>query len=348
VSAEEPTVVFVEEVLNSEDPELRQLVAAGLAPLPLPELLALQVDLAGDEHEDTQDTARASLKELEPRIVASVITEGKNEDVLRYFSVERSHPVILEAILTLREVPREVLDELASRLEPDMQELLLLRQDAIVEQPGILDSLASNPDLSSYAKRRIAEYRQHLLPREHQAPVVEEEAQADTDEDAEDAEVEQILEEFKEVEEMTAEEEWEEILRASEIKVRTLPVGIRMKLARGATAMLRGILVRDQNPQVALAVLKFSAIKESEIERIALSRVVVDEVLGHIANTKNWIRKYKILHAICQNPRTPINVGLRLLPRVGVRDMLMLSRNRNVAEPIRRRALRLYRIKVER
>jgi hypothetical protein len=350
VSADGGAQTFVERVLESASSDLRRMAASGLAPLPLPDLLALQVELAKDPDSSIAETARKSLSELDPRIVSSVIDEGPDPDVVRYFGATCSHPVIVESILRLRQVPRDLLSAMAGTLEADQQELLLFRQDAIVEEPAILDALAANSRLSSYAERRIAEYREHLLPRESSATVPAHEEFIDLDVDEADVDpevVEKIREEFEAIEAAAPEDALDSIWRASEIKIRTLPVAVRMKLARGATPLLRRILIRDQNPNVALAIMMFSPITEAEVERIALSRVILDDVLTHISNSKTWIRRYRVVHALCQNPRTPVNVGVRLLSRLSARHLLQLSRNRNVSDAIRARSLRLYRIKIQ-
>lgn len=347
MSGESSTTEFAQKVLESKDADLRRLVAAGLAPLPLPELLAVQVALTDDEDGETAEAARVSLKEADPRLVAGVVRQGGASDaVLRYLAAHPPHPVVTEAILQLRTVPRDLLVEMAGGIDAELQELLLFRQDAIVEEPEILDALATNPRLSSYSERRIAEYREHLLPRERTEE--EEELELD-DEDVDDEEIERIRAEIEAAEQGVEEEdeEFERAYRASEMKIRSLAVAARMKLARGATPLLRRILIHDQNPNVALSVLKFSPIKESEVERAALSRIVVDEVLTYIANSKHWSRRYNVVHALCQNPRTPINVGIRMLSRLSARHLLTLSRNRNVSDAMRSRALRLYRIKVQ-
>jgi len=349
VSADEAADAFVEKVLESPSSELRRLAALGVAPLPLPELLALQVELTKDGDLAIAEAATKSLAELDPRIVATVVDEGSQIEVVRYFGTRPSHPVIVESILRLRQVPRDLLISMAGSLEEQQQEVLLFRQDAIVEQPAILDALAANPRASSYTLRRIAEYREHLLPRERGASIGGETAELDLDEDdADDEQVARLREEFSALERQTSSDaELEGLWRSSEIKIRTLPVAVRMKLARGATPLLRRILIRDQNANVALAVLKFSPITEVEVERIALSRVVVDDVLSHISSSKHWIRRYSVVFALCQNPRTPVNVGIRLLPRLSARHLQQLSRDRNVSEAIRARSLRLYRIKTQ-
>ncbi len=335
--------------LESGDPEVLRLVAAGLAPLPLPELLEAQVELASGSDEALAATARESLAEVDPRIVVSVLTESPPESVVSYFGKARGHPVVVEAILRLRHVPRPLLAAMASGLEGDMQEILLLRQDAIVEHPEILDELEKNTRLSSYSERRIAEYREHLLPslaaRDDPMELDEEGFLPLTPE--EETEVEHVRDRFAQIEEGKNDDELENLWKSSEVKIRMLTIAVRMRLARGATPLLRRILVRDQNPLVAVAVLTHSPITEGEVERVALSRVVVDDVLTHIATSKRWARRYKVIHSLCQNPRTPINISLRLLSRLSVRDLRGISRNRNVAEAVRVRATQLYRIKTE-
>lgn len=339
---------FAAQVLESRDPDLRRLVASGLAPLPLPDLLALQVQLIDSGEPEVVEAASKSLAELKPKIIASVIADGADERVLRYFGLQHEHPMVLEAVLGLRTVPRDLLAEMARQVPANAQEILLHRQDAIVEHPAILDALEENDELTSYSRRRIAEYREHLLPRESRPDEPDEPGEViDPDDEVDEEQVAELREEFAALEDAAEEAEFETLYRASEIKIRTLPVALRMRLARGATPLLRRILIRDQNSNVALSIMKFSPITEGEVERIALSRVVVDEVLTHIANSKSWIRKYKVVFALCQNPRSPLNVTMRLLPRLSARDLQHLSRSRNVSDAVRRRALRLYRIKIQ-
>ena len=348
MSASEAADDFATQVLESHNVDLRRMVASGLAPIPLPELLALQVQLTEAKEPEIADEARRSLAELKPKIIASVVRDGAGVEVLRYFSAHNDHPVVIEAILGLREVPRSLLAAMAPMLDPAAQELLLHRQDAIVEEPAILDALASNVALSSYSRRRIAEYREHLLPRDPSRGEPQDGLDILDDEDeVDEEEVAKLRAEFEAIEEAAERDDFENLLRASEVRIRTLPVAVRMRLAQGATPLLRRILVRDQNANVALCIMKFSPITESEVERIALSRVVLDDVLKHIAGSKFWIRRYKVVYSLCQNPRTPLNVSIRLLPRLSARDLQFLSRSRDVSDTVRGRALRLYRLKIQ-
>ncbi len=120
-----------------------------------------------------------------------------------------------------------------------------------------------------------------------------------------------------------------------------------MQLSRGAPRNLRQVLIRDSNPSVALSVLANNAIPESELEQIASNRSVIEDVLEQIARDPRWIRKYRVVRALVANPRTPVGLAVRLTARLSVRDLRILSRDRNVQDAVRATARRLYRIKVK-
>jgi hypothetical protein len=51
------------------------------------------------------------------------------------------------------------------------------------------------------------------------------------------------------------------------------------------------------------------------------------------------------MKALIQNPRTPLPTALKYVPRLSVRDLRDLAKDRNVPDAVRSMALRLYRIK---
>jgi hypothetical protein len=128
----------------------------------------------------------------------------------------------------------------------------------------------------------------------------------------------------------------------SEGQIRTLPIPIRLQLSRGASKNLRDILIRDTNPLVAVSVLQNNSFSDGEIERVANLRTVAEEVLDAIGRSRQWMRKYPIAQALVRNPRTPIPLGVRLVPRLGVRDLKLLRRDRNISEAVRKTANRLF------
>ena len=344
----EPQASLAQQVRAGDNLELRLLAAQGTLPVPLEELVNLQVYLAGLELPDISPIAVSSLRQLEPQVAAELIAEAPAE-VVAFLARNHPHPSVLERVVQRRDVSRELLCELAPGLDEELQEILLLRQDAIVERPEILAALEQNPKISSFTSRRIAEYRQHLLPTGRRRTVRPDPAEPQAAAEKEVAAAPDAVPAGEIADEELA--ELTESLMASdgfsEVEIRTLPTPLRMQLSRGAPRNLRQVLIRDNNPAVALSVLTNNAIPESELEQIAANRSVLEDVLENISRNPRWMRRYRIVRALVHNPRTPVGLAVRLAARLSVRDLRTLSRDRNVPDAVRATALRLYRIKLK-
>jgi hypothetical protein len=329
---------LLEQVRSGANRQLQVLAASGLLPLPPEELIPVQVELARGHDAEIAQKAAESLRGVDPRLAGSFLERQASESVLSFFANESSNPGLIELILRRRDVPRRVLLDLAKRVPPDLQEILILRQDAILEEPGILAALEGNPQLSSYTQRRIAEYREHLLPRDRTAsgpppPLVEM--------DQEDLTT--TVAAMKRA--MPVEGEVEEQTGLSEGQIRMLPIPARLKLSRGAGRVLRSILLRDSNTQVALSALLSNNLPDQEVEQVANSRSVAEEILEAISRKREWISKYNVAKALVKNPKTPLPISLKLVNRMSVRDLRDLGRDKNIPDAVRSTALRLYRIK---
>jgi len=323
------------QVVAGESHELTILAAEGLLPLPPEELIPLQVGLTRHADPMVAQRARAGLRGLDQRVAAAFLAEAAGEETLAYFAAEIDNPLLLEAILRRRDLPLYLLVELARRVTPDLQEVLLLRQDAIVQDPRILAALEENPQLTSFALRRAAEIREHLIAPASAAPGA---APA-----ASDLELHAALEAARA---QPASGEVDEVTGLSEGQVRTLPLPLRLRLSRGASRSLRSMLIKDPAPIVALSTIDNNVWTDSEIEQICRARNVPYEVLDAISGHREWTRKYPIVIALVSNPKTPAPSALRLLPQLPVRDLRLLSRDRNVSDAVRSQSQRLYRIKI--
>ena len=331
----DPTGELVARILAGGDPGLARLAAEGLLPVPAGELVPLQVGLALGADPGLARSAASALAALPPDHVAGLLRQGGPHEVLVWFARESADPQVLEAILRRRDVPRWLLVELAPKLAPKLQELLLLRQDALMERPEIVTALERNPQLSPFSRRRVHELREHLLPAEEAAEPLPGEASEEA--------VAAALEEARA--RPAGRGERDQHTGLSEIQIRSLPVPVRRRLARGASRTLRTILLRDPHPQVAISALGESGLSDGEIEAVASNRSVVGEVLEEIAKHREWVTKNKIVSALVHNPRTPAGVAVRLLPRLGLRELGGLAKDHNVSSAVRTQAQRLYRMK---
>ena len=340
---------LVERVLSGEHPRLEELAAQGVLPLPREDLLRLQIRLAGSDRPELAATARATVKEQSVPFLLDFIRHEAGKEEVSFFLRSSTDTSLIEAAIQHRSLDAELLEEVAPRLDERGQEVLLLRQDLIRESPTVLEALASNPKLTSYSRRLIGEYERHLLVSEEKPLPPPPEAEPsephplDPEGEWSEEETQEVDEAIADVlENVEAEGEFDERTGLTEGQVRMLPLPVRAKLARGAGRTLRGILVRDSNPQVAVAVLKGSAFSEAEAEIVSSNRYVATEVLQEIGLRRDWVMKYQIMSNLVKNPRTPIAMAIKLMPRLSVRDLGFLRRDRNVPDAVRQMAARLH------
>ncbi len=329
---------LLDQILSGSNRNLQVLAASGLVPLPPEQLIPIQIALVASPDAEVMDKAMQALQGIDTNVATTFLESHAGGNELTFFGLNVPNPKIQEAVVRRTDVPRALLVEMAPKLVPEVQEMLVLRQDAILEEPKILVALEQNPALTSYTKRRIWEFREHLLPRDKVPPKSADEIQAEADALSE-VELEEAI---AEVREKPAEGAVDEDTGLSAGQIRLLPVPARVKLARSADRQIRAILIRDANSLVALTVMTTNNLPDSEVEMIASSRNVVPEVLAEIPKRREWIRKYSIAKALVKNPRTNLAVSMKLIPRMSVRDLRELARDKNVPDGVRSTAMRMY------
>jgi hypothetical protein len=114
-----------------------------------------------------------------------------------------------------------------------------------------------------------------------------------------------------------------------------LNISEKVKIAMKGNSEVRGVLLRETNKMVVLAVLKNPKITESEIEATCKNRAVIEEALRAISKNKEWMRHYGVKHALVNNPKTPPGIAIRYVPYLKKNDLKMLEKNKNVAEVVR-------------
>jgi hypothetical protein len=121
-------------------------------------------------------------------------------------------------------------------------------------------------------------------------------------------------------------------------RLQAMNVPQRLARATKGTREERAILIRDPNKMIAAAVLSSPKLTESEVEGIAKTASVSEDVLRIIANRREWMKNYAIMSALVRNPKTPLGLAMNLLPRLNDKDLRALSTNRNIAETLRQTA----------
>ena len=123
-------------------------------------------------------------------------------------------------------------------------------------------------------------------------------------------------------------------------RLAAMTVPQKMARATKGTREERGILIRDPNKLIAVAVLSSPKLTDSEVESIARMSSISDEILRIISNNRGWMKSYAVVSALARNPKTPLAVSMNLLSRLNEKDLKTLSTNRNVPDVLRTTARR--------
>lgn len=124
-------------------------------------------------------------------------------------------------------------------------------------------------------------------------------------------------------------------------KIQRLSFGEKRLLALRGGKEVRSILMKDPNREIVLTVLENPKITETEIELIARSRSVPDEIMRKIVKKREWMKSYAIVLAVVSNPKTPAGNAVSLLSELKTKDLTVLAKSRNVSEAVRAASQRL-------
>ncbi|HET9402661.1 MAG TPA: hypothetical protein VFO34_17070 [Candidatus Acidoferrales bacterium] len=120
----------------------------------------------------------------------------------------------------------------------------------------------------------------------------------------------------------------------------------RVQLALKGGREERMTLIRDSCKVVQRAVLQSSRLTDREVESFAAMANLNDEVLRLIANKRQFRKNYIVVRNLLNNPKTPVDVTMKMLPMLQPNDLKMLSMNKNIPEALRSAAVKLHRQKV--
>lgn len=229
--------------------------------------------------------------------------------------------------------------------------------DNVAEKTGVADALAKNSKVPSALIARVAP---HLTAAGIQAmlddldrlsfdPRLIDSLVAST---AATPEQKALLEEAKhgaalkaeELEEAAAEAEPDKARRLTLLqRVTRMTVVERIQLAVKGGREERMLMIRDPNKIVQRAVLQSPRLTDTEVEGFAGMANLTDEVLRNIAMNRNFMKNYVVVKNLTKNPKTPLDISLRLIQRLTATDLKNLCANKNIPETLRTTAMKLQR-----
>jgi hypothetical protein len=126
-------------------------------------------------------------------------------------------------------------------------------------------------------------------------------------------------------------------------RLATMTVSQRVQFAIKGGSEARRTLIRDSNKVVQRAVLQSPRLTDQEVEAFASMTALTDEILRLIAKNRNFRKNYVVVRNLMNNPKTPLDVSLHMLPILNALDLKRLCTNKNIPETLRTTANKLQR-----
>src|SRR2546423_935277 len=130
-------------------------------------------------------------------------------------------------------------------------------------------------------------------------------------------------------------------------QIAKMPVSQRVQFAVKGGSEARRTLIRDSNKVVQRAVLQSPRLTDQEVEAFAAMSSLTDEILRLIAGNRNFRKNYTVVRNLINNPKSPLDVTLHMLPMLNAVDLKRLTTNTNVPETLRTTAMKLQRTRAD-
>ena len=301
--------------------ERKLAVCAGgahLAPADRAELLAV---LAGDADEMVSERAQeAILSQPIESFVEAIRREHVLPTLLSYAAKHLADkPGVCDAMVQNKNCPAEYLVPVVRHLSAIGIQSLMEELDRVSESPALASALEHSTSLTVDQKNQLHEIHGPGAPLDEAALA---EAAATAEPDA--ARRQTLLQ-----------------------RLAKMTVAQRVQFAIKGGADARRTLIRDSNKVVQRAVLQSPRLTDQEVEAFASMSSLTDEILRLIANNRNFRKNYTVVRNLINNPKTPIDVSLHMLPILNAIDLKRLTTNKNIPETLRTTANKLHRTRLE-
>ncbi|MFY9530287.1 MAG: hypothetical protein WBC04_14965 [Candidatus Acidiferrales bacterium] len=117
----------------------------------------------------------------------------------------------------------------------------------------------------------------------------------------------------------------------------------RIRLSFRGNREERMALIRDHNKIVQRSVMQSPRLTDQDVEAFSAMTTLSSEVFRSISLSRAFMKNYTIVRNLTNNPKTPLDISLHLLPRLTPTDLKQLCVNKNVPETLRSSAVKLQR-----
>ncbi len=290
---------------------------ANLSPADRVEILAV---LSHDQDDMISNKAGEGLINDSPSIFAEALARAQAVPQLFAYAAQNlaDKPGIAEAMIRNKNCPGEHLVPLVPHLSAPQVAALMEELDRISASHALAVALEHSPHLTADHKNTLQELRSAALLDPTRLAELAQEAEPDP------------------------------VRRQTLLQqISRMNVSQRVQFAMKGSGEARRTLIRDSNKVVQRAVLQSPRLTDQEVEAYASMANLTDEILRLIANNRNFRKNYVVVRNLMNNPKTPLDVTLHMLPILNAMDLKKLTTNKNVPETLRSTAVKLQRTRIE-
>lgn len=312
----------LEDLRHGRAPRERKIAVctggAHLAPADRAEILAV---LAGDQDEMVADRAQEAILSLPVEFFVEALRREQALPAL--FSYASRHladkPGICDAMVQNRNCAAEHLLHVVRHLSALAIQTLMEELERVSESPALAAALEHSTSLTVEQRNQLHELHGPGHPID-EAALAEAAAAAEPD----PARRQTLLQ-----------------------RIAKMSVAQRVQYAIKGGSDARRTLIRDTNKVVQRAVLQSPRLTDQEVEAFASMSSLTDEILRLIAGNRAFRKNYVVVRNLINNPKTPLDVTLHMLPMLNAQDLKRLTMNKNIPETLRTTAMKLQRTRVD-
>ena len=321
---------------------LRMMAAKALVPLSPADMLSVLFMLSYDPEQNVRDQVQKTASTLQDRTAASGFRDEEvHPPVLGFFlRLYGQNDTYAEMLILNGNTPDDAVAFVAEGCSKRTAETIGQNQLRLLRHDGIIRSLAKNPNavgalidgVCDFAVRSgvmLADVPQMMEARIRLfGPQVVNQPPAKDGPSADDILSEFAMPEGAEGEGGAPMDDGKKLSLSK--RIMAMNVSEKIKLATKGNKEARGILMRDSNKLVSVAVIRSPKVTDGEVLLQAQSKICMDDVLRVIYSNREWLRKYAIKLALVKNPKVPQGVSMRLIATLHEHDVKSLAKDKNV------------------
>jgi hypothetical protein len=295
--------------------ERKMAVCTTGAHLPAIDRVEILCVLTHDPDEAIFTRSQETLVGESPEVFAQALARDAAIPALYSYAAKNlaSNPLITEAMVSNKNCPSDYLITLVPHLTAPQIKSLIEELDRITATPTLAAALENSPVINPEQKILLQDLRSTAIDAGHLADAA-------------------------------AEAEPDPVRRQTLLQqISRMTVAQRVQFAMKGSSEARRTLIRDSNKVVQRSVLQSPRLTDQEVESYASMANLTDEILRLIANNRNFRKNYIVVRNLMNNPKTPLDVSLHMLPILNAIDLKRLGMNKNVPETLRTTAAKLMR-----